>query len=201
MYLDRLFTSDGRQAGLGPVHLVRRADQHQGQRRRLADLDAADGRRDGAPHRLRADVERAGARIRERDGDEPLLPRPRRRQLPDQHLPPARNDLAGCALRAEPHPVVRGTQAAARAAQHRDGEARARDHRRRDRLGQVDHAGGDDRLPQQQPVRPHPDDRGSDRVPVRAQAAASSTSASSTSTPRATRRRWRTRCAKRPTSS
>ena len=41
--------------------------------------------------------------------------------------------------------------------------------RRRDRLGQVDHARRDDRPPQQQPVRPHPHDRGPDRIPVPAQ--------------------------------
>ena len=54
--------------------------------------------------------------------------------------------------------------------------------RRRDRLRQVDHARGDDRLPQQQQVGPHPDDRGPDRIPVRAQASRSSTSARSAST-------------------
>ena len=85
------------------------------------------------------------------------------------------------------------------AAQPGDGKARPGADRRRDRLRQVDHAGGDDRLPQQQPLRPHPDARRSDRIPVRAQADRSSTSARSASTPRATTGRCRTRCAKRPT--
>ena len=38
---------------------------------------------------------------------------------------------------------------------------------RADRLRQVDHAGGDGRPRQQQPLWPHPDDRGSDRVRAR----------------------------------
>ena len=58
--------ADGGEAGLRPVHLLRRADQHQGQRRRAAGVHAADGRRDRPPHRLRADDQGAGARVRER---------------------------------------------------------------------------------------------------------------------------------------
>ena len=48
---------------------------------------------------------------------------------------------------------------------------------------------------------PHPDDRGSDRVPVRAQAEHRQPARDRTSTRRTTRRRCRTRCARRPTSS
>ena len=40
--------------------------------------------------------------------DEPLAPRPRGRQLPDQHLPPARHDRAGDPLRAQQRSAVRG---------------------------------------------------------------------------------------------
>ena len=47
-------------------------------------------------------------------------------------------------------------------------EARAGPGRRRDRLGQVDDARGDDRPPQLDQAGPHPDHRGPDRVPVRA---------------------------------
>ena len=52
-------------------------------------------------------------------------------------------------------PAVRAAEAAAGAARPRDGEARPGADRRRDRLGQVDHAGGDDRPPQQQPKPGH----------------------------------------------
>ena len=38
---------------------------------------------------------------------------------------------------------------------------------RPDRLGQVDHAGGDGQPPQRERVRPHPDGRGPDRVRAR----------------------------------
>ncbi len=49
------------------------------------------------------------------------------------------------------------------------GKARPRPDCRSNRLRQVDDAGGDDRPSEQQQVGPHPDDRGPDRVPVRAQ--------------------------------
>ena len=191
--------ADGGEAGLGPVHLLRRADQHQDQRHRLAHLHPADGRGDRAPRRLRADDQGPGARVRERDGDEPLLPRPQRRQFPDQHLPPARHDLAVYPLRAQQRPAVRGPEAAAGAAQPGHGKARPGAHRRRDRLRQVDHPGGDDRLPQQQPLRPYPHARGSRSSTCSSTSSRSSTSARSASTPRTTTRRWATHCARPPT--
>ncbi len=55
---------------------------------------------------------------------------------------------------------------------------RHRARHRADRLGQVHHAGGADRRDQHHPRRPHPHDRGSDRVPARVTSAAWSTSAS-----------------------
>ena len=95
--------ADGRQAGVGSVHFLRRADQHQGQRQRGAGVEPDDGRRDGAPDRLRPDDEGAGARVRERARDEPVASRQGGRQLPDQHLPPARHrsrsSFATCATR------------------------------------------------------------------------------------------------------
>src|SRR5438874_5501012 len=116
--------ADGGEAGIRPVHLLRRADQHQDQRRRVGHFYPADGRRDGPAHRLRAYDQGPGARVRERDGDEPLVPRSQRRQLPDQHLPPARDDLALHPLRPQPRSAVRGPEAAAGAAQPGHGEAR-----------------------------------------------------------------------------
>src|ERR1700680_5147308 len=59
---------DGGETGLGPVHLLRRADQHQDQRRGLPDRHPADGRRNRAPDCLWADDQGSGARIRKRDG-------------------------------------------------------------------------------------------------------------------------------------
>src|SRR5450631_145579 len=53
-YVSRpIVQDDGGKGGLRPVHLLRRADQHQDQRGGLADLYPADGRRNRPPHRLR----------------------------------------------------------------------------------------------------------------------------------------------------
>ena len=71
--------------------------------------------------------------------------------------------------------------------------ARPRARHRPDRLGQVDDARGADRPDQPHALGAHPHDRGSDRVPALAPAAASSTSARSAPT----RRRSPRRCAPR----
>ena len=52
-----------------------------------------------------------------------------------------------------------------------------------------------------QPLRAHPDDRGSDRIPVRAQEEHRQPARDRRRHPRPTKWRWRTRCARRPTSS
>ncbi len=91
---------------------------------------------------------------------------PGRRPLPDQHLPAARH--AGLRLprhslrgeddpRAAPAGGARGDRAQA---------ARPGAGHRRDRLGQVDHAGGDDQPRQPEPPGQHHHDRGPDRVPA-----------------------------------
>ena len=66
-------------------------------------------------------------------------------------------------------PEVRGAGPAAGAEGRRHDQARPRAVRRRHRLRQVDVAGGDDRLPQREQLRPHHHDRGPDRVRARAQ--------------------------------
>ena len=124
-----------------------------------------------------------------------------RRQLPRQHLPPARHDLAGHPLRAQQRAAVRAAEAAVGAARPRHREARPRAGRRRDRLRQVDHARRDDRLPQLDQARPHPHHRGPDRVPVRAQAEHHQPARDRRRHARPTATRCRTRCARRPTSS
>ena len=88
----------------------------------------------------------------EHDGDEPLLRRPQRRQLPRQYVPPARRRSRSSSviilgnipqLDALDLPPVLGRP------DH--GEARPGADRRRHRLGQVDHPRVDARSPQQQP--------------------------------------------------
>ena len=69
-----------------------------------------------------------------------------------------------CAPSTRTIPEVRGPQAAAGAEGRGDDQARPGDVRRRHRLGQVDLAGGDDRLPQPEQLRPHHHHRGSGRV-------------------------------------
>ena len=67
--------------------------------------------------------------------------------------------------------------------------------------GQVDHARRDDRLPQQQQVGPHPDDRGPDRVSVRAQAEPRQPARAQRRHAELPEGAGRTRCARRRTSS
>ena len=61
-------------------------------------------------------------------------------------------------------PELRGPEAAARAEGRGHDQARPGALRRRHRLGQVDLAGGDDRLPQRELARPHHHHRGPGRV-------------------------------------
>ena len=84
-----------------------------------------------------------------------------------------------------------------RAAQGPDHDpARAGAGGRQHRLGQVDHAGVDDRLPQRASHRAHPHGRGADRVPALGTSSRSWTSARSGSTPSPTPTRSRTPCAR-----
>ena len=66
-------------------------------------------------------------------------------------------------------PTHRAAAPAAAVQDRHHGAARADPAGRRDRLGQVDDAGVDDRSPQREHVGPHPHDRGSDRIPPPAQ--------------------------------
>jgi hypothetical protein len=93
---------------------------------------------------------------------------PQRRQLPGQHLPPARLDsivirfILGNIPPSTPRPADHP-----RRTDH--GKARPDPDRRRHRFGQVDDHRLDARSPQRQSCRPHPDRRGPDRIPVQTQ--------------------------------
>jgi hypothetical protein len=129
---------------------VRRADQHQGQRRRLADLDQP------------MDVETVRRIAYELMSKEQAREFENEREMNLSHLDaPSATSVStssGSAARfrwssgtyAARVPAVRGVAAPVGAAQPGDGKTRPGADRRCDRLGQVDHAGGNDRLPEQQ---------------------------------------------------
>ncbi len=77
-----------------------------------------------------------------------------------------------------------------------DAAARAGAGHRPDRLGQVDHARGDDQLRQRQPARSHHHDRGSDRVRAREQALPDQPARGASRHARASARRCARRCAR-----
>ena len=120
----------------------------------------------------------AGARDHERQagggvrGDQgvQLRHQPRRhRPLPRQLLRAAGPGRRGAARDHHHHPELRGPEAAAGAEGRGDDQARPGALRRRHRLGQVDLARGDDRLPQRELARPHHHHRGPGRVRAPAQ--------------------------------
>ena len=79
------------------------------------------------------------------------------RQLPDQRLAPERLAGGSGALHPQQHPGDRLARRAGGAEGSGHAEARPDPDGRRDRLGQVDLALGDARLPQRAQVGPHPD--------------------------------------------
>ena len=121
------------------------------------------------------------------------------RAIPRQRLHSAGLHRRGAAHHQRQDPDARRTRTAARSQGRRALEARLRDSGRRHRLGQIDLAGGDDRLSQRKDARPHRHDRGSGRVRASRTRDASSRIARSGSTARAGISRSRTRCARRPT--
>jgi hypothetical protein len=125
---------------------------------------------------------RAGTRVREHPGVQPGDLGQHPRPLPRQRLPPARRHGDGDPLHPGADPEHRGAAPAAAAEEDHHREARPGPGGRFDRLGQVDDAGLDDRLPQPADDRAHPHDRGPDRVPAPAQEVEWSTSARSAST-------------------
>ncbi len=70
-----------------------------------------------------------------------------------------------------------------------------------DRLGQVDHAGGDDRLHQQERIRPHPHRRGPDRIRPHLAEVPDQPARGATATRTASTKRCARRCARTPTTS
>src|SRR5579884_874041 len=115
----------------------------------------------------------AGAGLR-RDAEAPAdLPGDRRARqrlrpggtaaLPRQRLSPARLDLDRLPGDPARGARLRAALAAARRPAPGRGASRARARHGRDRLGQDDHPGGDDRPHQPHPAAAHRDDRGSDR--------------------------------------
>ena len=109
----------------------------------------------------------------------------------------------GMVLRVIPARILTVARADAAAGAREDlrGAARPGAVHRHHRLGQVDHARGDDRLHQRHARRAHRHHRGPDRVPAPRQEVDRSTSASSTSTPAPSPPRCAPRCARTPTSS
>ena len=91
------------------------------------------------------------------------------RPLPRQRLRAAGPRRHGAAHDHHEDPEVRRAEAAAGAEGRGDDQARPGDPGRRHRLGQVDLARGDDRLPQREQLRPHHHHRGPGRVRARAQ--------------------------------
>jgi hypothetical protein len=169
--------------GLRPVLHGELADQDQDRGADLPDQQADPDARDRAPGGLRADD--AGAarvlqpRVRDRLRDQRAGPRP----LPRQRLPPARLSRDGAALHHRQHAEARPARPAGDHPRPRDAQARPGADGRRHRLGQVDHARGDDRPPQRDgpPIT-------SSRSRIRSSSctptsARSSTSARSASTP------------------
>ena len=89
--------------------------------------------------------------------------------LPRQHLHAARRGRRRVPRHSVQHPQLRRARSAAGDRRAVQQAARPGAGHRPDRLGQVDHAGGDDRQDQHRAARAHHHDRRSDRVPARAQ--------------------------------
>ena len=90
----------------------------------------------------------------------------RARPVPRQRVPPARQRRDGAAVHHAGIAAARRARHARHLERHDHAAARLDPDGRRERLGQVDDAGGDDRLPQQELGVPHRHDRGPDRVPA-----------------------------------
>ena len=158
--------ADGRQEGVGPLlhHLFARHDQdrRQDHARQSGRAHAEDGSASGARAHERAAAravhERSRDRLRDLGG--------RARPIPRQRLPPARQRRDGAPLHHAGVAAARSARHARDPERHDHAAARLDLDGRRQRLGQVDDAGGDDRLSQQELGVAHRDDRGSDRVPA-----------------------------------
>ena len=150
----------------------------------------------------------AGARHHERSPDQGIR-RHQGMQFRDRaarHRPLSRQRLRAAGprrLRDPPDqrqdPHLRGAGPAADPEGSGAVQARPGDRGRRHRLGQVDHAGLDARLPQRQDPRPHRHHRGSGRVRAPAQGLRDHPPRGRASTPIPGTPRSRTRCARRPT--
>ncbi len=111
----------------------------------------------------------AGAGVRGHQGMQLRHQPARHRPLPRQCLRAAGASRRGAAYHHHHHSPHRGSRPARCAQGRGDDQARPGDRGRRHRLGQVDHARGDDRLPQREQPRPHHHHRGPDRVRARSQ--------------------------------
>ena len=125
--------------------------------------DGADAE-DGPPGRARAHerVAARGVHARSRDRLRDLRGRPR--PVPRQYLPPARQRRDGAAFHHARAAQSRRARHAGDPQGHGDAAARPDFDGRRERLGQVDDARGDDRSPQRPRRIAYRHDRGSDRV-------------------------------------
>ena len=143
------------------------------------DADAAAHRRAGARDHER----QAGGRFEATKECNFAISPGGHRPLPRQRLRAAGPRRHGAADHHHHDPEVRRPEPAAGAEGRRDDQARPGDLGRRHRLGQIDLAGGDDRLPQREQLRPHHHHRGPGRVRAPAQELHRSPSAKSASTP------------------
>ena len=162
--------ADGRGPGLRRPPHARRAALHprKGKDRPHGRLPGAvqpgdPRRRLQHPQRGPAETvrEQQTARLRVRD--------PERRPLPRQLLLPARLGQRRLQARPAGDPAPRLARGAADPPRADPETARLRPRHRPDRLRQEHDPGGDARRDQQRTTGPHPHDRGSDRVPARAQ--------------------------------
>ena len=122
------------------------------------------------------------------------------RALPLQRLQPARRGRRGLPAHPREDPLLRRARPAGGARDARRAAARTGARHRPDRQRQVDDAGGDDRQDQHRAPRPHPHDRGSDRVHPPAQELPGQPARGAQRHRTASRTRCAPRCARIPTS-
>ena len=133
-----------------------RSGEHQGRRQALSAGQHGPAGRHGQEDRLFADGRGPGAAVRAQSGTEPRHRGEGCRPLPHQRVQAARRSGHGDPRHQERDPDGRAAAAARPVQGNHHGAARAGAGGRRDRLGQVDDAGGDDRSSQLEYVGPHP---------------------------------------------
>ena len=161
----RTAEDDGRAGRLRPAHHAPpsppqvRVHGHL-QRLALPDLQPAETKQ--LVYSVLTDAQKK--RFEETHGARLLVRHQGARALPLQRVQPARRGRRGLPADPREDPHLRRARPAAGARQPRRAAARPGARHRPDRQRQVDDAGGDDRQDQLRAPRPHPHDRGSDRV-------------------------------------